>query len=148
MPAPVLDQAALAAKIHECLEEREGRFYATQDGANRLTAWLHAQGFPKFIARVDENGRFRIGYRAASSQRYGTHRCHWPGCPVEVPPSMWGCKPHWFRLPMSLRARIWRTYRPGQELDKRPSAEYLEVALEAQEWAMAHPEKPPRRRRV
>lgn len=145
MPAPVLDQAALAAKIHELLEERDGRYYATAEGAARLTDWLRGQGF-HFTARVDENGRFKIGYSAAGRTPVG-HRCHWPGCPVDVPPSMWGCKPHWFRLPMQLRARIWRAYRPGQEDDKRPSAEYLTVELEAQEWAMAHPEKPPRRRR-
>jgi hypothetical protein len=35
------------------------------------------------------------------------------------------CKKHWFSLPMALRKEIWRTYRPGQELDKRPSPEYL-----------------------
>ena len=148
MPAPILDQAALAEQIHRCLEERDGRFYATPAGAELLTGWLRGQGFPSLVARVDENGRFRIGYQPATSQLRTVHRCHWPGCVIEVPPSMWGCRPHWFRLPMSLRARIWRAYRPGQEADKRPSPEYLTVALEAQEWALEHPEKPARRRRV
>ena len=35
------------------------------------------------------------------------------------------CKRHWFMLPKALRDEIWRTYRPGQEIDKNPSAEYM-----------------------
>jgi hypothetical protein len=62
------------------------------------------------------------------------HKCHWPGCERDVPPAMWGCKTHWFRLPAALRARIWKTYRPGQEITKDPSAEYLQVAREVQDW--------------
>jgi hypothetical protein len=30
-------------------------------------------------------------------------------------------------LPKRLRDRIWATYRPGQERDKRPSSEYMEA---------------------
>lgn len=59
-----------------------------------------------------------------------THTCHWPGCQKVVPLKMWGCRGHWFRLPVLIRARIWRTYRPGQ----RPSAEYIKAMKEAQEW--------------
>ncbi len=63
-----------------------------------------------------------------------SHYCHWPGCPIEVPPKMWGCSRHWFALPTGLRARIWRHYRSGQEITKAPSAEYVKVALEVQNW--------------
>ena len=62
------------------------------------------------------------------------HECHWPGCTKQVPPAMWGCKRHWFMLPASLRARIWATYKPGQEITMTPSADYLAVAREVQEW--------------
>lgn len=62
------------------------------------------------------------------------HRCHWPNCKVPVPPKLWGCKKHWFTLPKALRDRIWATYRPGQEIDKNPSAEYLEAARAVQDW--------------
>lgn len=62
------------------------------------------------------------------------HTCHWPGCPVEVPPVMWGCKKHWFTLPKLLRDQIWATYEPGQEITKIPSVEYLNAALAAQQW--------------
>lgn len=47
---------------------------------------------------------------------------------------MWGCKPHWFRLPAPIRERIWRAYRINQENDQRPSREYVKVAREAQDW--------------
>lgn len=62
------------------------------------------------------------------------HTCHWPGCDIAVPPKMWGCKHHWFRLPQRLRARIWATYRPGQEITKDPSPEYMKAAKAVEDW--------------
>lgn len=66
------------------------------------------------------------------------HTCHWPGCTKQTPPAMWGCRSHWFALPKSIRDRIWQTYRPGQEVDMRPSEEYLAAAAEAQRWIKEH----------
>ena len=82
----------------------------------------------------------KAAYVRAAVERDTTfdHACHWPGCPVKVPPAMWGCRKHWFRLPARLRARIWRAYRPGQEVTKDPSAEYIAVAREAREWIAAN----------
>jgi hypothetical protein len=48
---------------------------------------------------------------------------------------MWGCRPHWYRLPKSIRDRIWATYRPGQEDDLRISREYVEADRLAQAFA-------------
>lgn len=62
------------------------------------------------------------------------HHCHWPGCNKQVPPAMWGCKAHWFKLPKYLRDKIWKTYRPGQEITMTPSREYLQAAEEVQQW--------------
>lgn len=62
------------------------------------------------------------------------HHCHWPGCQRQVPPAMWGCKEHWFKLPTTLRNLIWRTYRPGQEIDMQPSGAYLDAANKVQDW--------------
>ena len=56
------------------------------------------------------------------------HHCHWPGCEKQVPPAMWGCKGHWFTLPAGLRARVWATYKPGQEVNGTPSVAYIEAA--------------------
>lgn len=68
------------------------------------------------------------------------HHCHWPGCTKQVPPAMWGYSPHWFALPARLRARIWATYKPGQEVLLTPSAEYLAAADAAQKWiALSRP---------
>lgn len=72
------------------------------------------------------------------------HHCHWPGCDKQVPPAMWGCKAHWFKLPRDLRNKIWRTYQPGQEIDMTPSDEYLAVAHEVQAWIAAHAEGAPK----
>lgn len=66
------------------------------------------------------------------------HECHWPGCNKQVPPALWGCRYHWFRLPKRLRDRIWQTYRIGQETNMTPSREYLEVAREVEQWAREH----------
>ena len=64
----------------------------------------------------------------------GKHTCHWPGCGKLVPPAMWGCRTHWFKLPKHLRDWIWRTYMPGQEIKKNPSEEYLQAADAVQKW--------------
>lgn len=80
--------------------------------------------------------------RAARQTR--NHDCHWPGCGKQVPPAMWGCRPHWFRLPMPIRNRIFRAYRIGQEQDGRPSRDYMAAAKAAQEWILANTQSPQR----
>jgi len=62
------------------------------------------------------------------------HLCHWPGCKAEVPPRLWGCKKHWYQLPKVIRENIMLHYRPGQEIDKKPSKEYLEVVRNVRQW--------------
>lgn len=64
----------------------------------------------------------------------GRHKCHASGCEVETQPKLFMCLRHWRRLPRSMRDEIWFAYRPGQEIDKRPSAEYLVAARAAIEW--------------
>ncbi|WP_337175400.1 hypothetical protein [Paludisphaera sp.] len=65
-----------------------------------------------------------------------TRRCCWPGCGAVVPASMWGCKAHWFRLPKSIRDRIWAAYRRGQEEDGSFSPRYAEAFKAAREFAL------------
>lgn len=82
-----------------------------------------------------------MGHKAdyvRSQSQTRDHECHWPDCKVQVPPAMWGCKKHWFSLPKDLQTKIWRAYRPGQEIDGNPSDEYLEVAMEVQRWIANH----------
>jgi hypothetical protein len=62
------------------------------------------------------------------------HTCHWPDCKKQVPPALWGCKAHWFKLPQDLRNKIWASYRAGQEVTMTPSKKYLEVADEVDKW--------------
>ncbi|UZW54017.1 hypothetical protein NUH86_10770 [Sphingobium sp. JS3065] len=70
----------------------------------------------------------------------GGHHCHWSGCTAKVPPAAWGCRKHWYRLPHTIRNRIWASFRPGQEQSKTPSRAYVEAAREAREWILAnHP---------
>jgi hypothetical protein len=68
------------------------------------------------------------------------HHCHWPNCPVPVPPKYWGCARHWRMLPKALRDKVWAAYVPGQEITKTPSQEYIRVAREVQEWIVYHPD--------
>lgn len=60
-----------------------------------------------------------------------SHRCHAIGCEREVPPAMFACRTHWYTLPKWMRDAILREYRPGQEIDKNPSARYVAVASRA-----------------
>ena len=60
--------------------------------------------------------------------------CRWPGCKVQVPARMWGCKRHWYTLPHKIRDAIWAAYRPGQEIDLEISEEYEKAEGAAQEW--------------
>lgn len=62
------------------------------------------------------------------------HACHWPECDTQVPPAKWGCKWHWFQLPISIRNKIWAAYRPGQEKNMKVSRAYITAAREAQAW--------------
>jgi hypothetical protein len=75
----------------------------------------------------------KVAYVRSKNKTFD-HHCHWPGCTKKVPPAMWGCKLHWFKLPAWLRAKVWRTYEPGQEISKTPSDAYLAVADEVQRW--------------
>lgn len=79
--------------------------------------------------------------REAIAERVPTpHHCHWPGCTAHVAPAAWGCKKHWYMLPLDLRRKVWAAYRAGQEQTKTPSRAYIEVAREVQDWITAnHP---------
>lgn len=59
------------------------------------------------------------------------HTCHATACTSKVPPVMWGCRKHWFMVPLSIRNRILLTYRPGQCDDMNPSRPYLLAAKDA-----------------
>jgi len=69
-----------------------------------------------------------------SQSQYKKHHCHWPGCNKQVPPAMWGCSFHWFKLPVALRNRVWLTFKPGQEIAGTPTKEYIQVVKEVQDW--------------
>lgn len=59
------------------------------------------------------------------------HHCHAEGCDAKVPPAMFMCKRHWFKVPTRLRNKIWDLYEPGQEITKDPTNFYVLAALEA-----------------
>lgn len=69
------------------------------------------------------------------------HHCHWPGCQRQVPPARWGCRPHWYSLPIDLRNAIWKAYVPGQEIRCKPSPAYVIAARAVQDWITAN--RPP-----
>lgn len=69
-------------------------------------------------------------------------RCHWPDCDNAVRPNRWLCQGHLYRLPMQLRIRLERLYRPGEQ-----SAECQAAVREAVEWIAAN-NKPRRKSKV
>lgn len=85
------------------------------------------------LEKVSSNMNSKAEYVRRQPQSRN-HTCHWPGCERQVPPAMWGCKEHWFKLPKALRDAVWKAYRPGQEINMTPSAEYIAVATLVQAW--------------
>lgn len=59
------------------------------------------------------------------------HTCHATGCTKKVPPKMFMCRSHWYKLTQNMRSDIWANYIPGQEITKSPTDEYLQVARTA-----------------
>ena len=101
------------------------------DGGHDLGAhWL---GGRPYMLRSGAPAAKKADY-VRSQPQTRKHHCHWPGCEKQVPPAMWGCKDHWFALPAGLRARVWATYKPGQEINGTPSAAYIEAAKTVQAW--------------
>ncbi len=72
------------------------------------------------------------------------HTCHARRCDKRVPPEMLMCRHHWRMVPPALQEGVWKRYRRGQEIDKRPSAAYL-TAAEAAVAAVAELEAKGRR---
>lgn len=68
---------------------------------------------------------------AGSFEAPPEHVCHARDCTEPVPPRMLMCAKHWRMVPANLQAEVWRTYRAGQEIDKRPTREYLDAAQAA-----------------
>lgn len=58
-----------------------------------------------------------------------SHHCHAVDCPVEVPPRMHMCSKHWAMVPHPVQGLIYKHYRKGQEIDKKPSTEYICTAF-------------------
>lgn len=85
------------------------------------------------MSRPEDKSEKVAHVKAARQTRY--HGCHWPGCGQQVPPAMWGCRLHWFKLPKEIRNKIWLAYQIGQEEGEvEVSEQYLEAAEAAQEW--------------
>lgn len=110
-------------------------------------AWLakHAakapEAAPPAPVLAEAPARATIGEKAAyvrGQRQTRDHECHWPGCARQVPPALWGCMPHWQRLPKALQSKVFATYHPGQEKTLTPSREYLAVANEVQAWIREH----------
>lgn len=59
------------------------------------------------------------------------HTCHSHLCTAYVAPEKFMCVSHWRSLPPPWQKAIWNAYRPGQEVDKMPSGEYLATARAA-----------------
>lgn len=59
------------------------------------------------------------------------HVCHAMGCKVVVDPALLMCKKHWRMVPKRIAQEVWRHYRPGQEIDKRPTEAFLAAAQSA-----------------
>ena len=65
------------------------------------------------------------------------HTCHARGCEKAVPPKFLMCLTHWQMVSFALKQAVLVVYRPGQEIDKNPSDDYLAAARAAIETVAA-----------
>lgn len=56
------------------------------------------------------------------------HYCHVPDRQKIVDPKFLMCSRHWNQVPQKLKQLVYANYRNGQEIDKKPTEEYLRVA--------------------
>ena len=85
-------------------------------------------------ARRPTHGKARSTMTSTQSAATTTeqpHVCHAVKCDTPIELAEFMCPPHWSQVPSSLRESIQSTYRPGQEIDKQPSKEYLAYAAAA-----------------
>jgi hypothetical protein len=75
------------------------------------------------------------------------HTCHIPTCKVHIQPKLLMCLKHWRLVPTHLQVRVWKTYRPGQEVTKAVTKEYLDAANAAIQ-AVVHHEAEKQRRQL
>lgn len=61
----------------------------------------------------------------------GKHTCHADGCTKPIAPAYLMCPAHWRMVPAEIQRRIWLLYRPGQEVDKRPTGQYMTAMRDA-----------------
>lgn len=109
---------------------------SVDDGGTIYDSERHVSHFTT-CPNASSHSKKSIASKAAHVQSAGQtrdHKCHWPDCDQNVPPAMWGCKRHWFALPLEIRNGIWRTYGPGQEIDLRPSNSYMTATQRAYQW--------------
>lgn len=66
-----------------------------------------------------------------STMNNAPHHCHAIGCDKPISPRLLMCYRHWRAVPLSLRKEVWKHYRRWQEVDKRPTDEYVRAAMAA-----------------
>lgn len=62
------------------------------------------------------------------------HHCHAEGCTRATPPKLLMCGYHWHLVPKHLQRGVWTDFRPGQEVDKKPSFAWCRAADAAVEF--------------
>jgi hypothetical protein len=70
------------------------------------------------------------------------HTCHAKGCDRAIAAKFLMCGRHWAMVPPKLQIAVYREYRPGQEIEKNPTHEYL-VAMWRAIFAVAQKEGKP-----
>jgi hypothetical protein len=70
-----------------------------------------------------------------------SHRCRWPNCQTEVQIALWGCRSHWFMLPLFLRQKICAVYQFRDGDTDHP--EYVAANRRVQQWIESHCQRHP-----
>ena len=63
-------------------------------------------------------------------------------CKIRIPRRLLMCPKHWRKVPRPIQQRIYMFYRPGQEIDKNYSDDYIIAVMDAiqavRDWKPRH----------
>ena len=129
-------QGATVAQIAFALDVSESTVHAEFERSRRkaLLTWWTPDFPPELIALPTA---ISVPAEDMIPRPAIIHCCPMPGCGRPIKAKFVLCADHWHTFPKEIQTRVWRHFRRGQDLDDKPSREYIAAAQAAIDAAKA-----------